>query len=229
MNIPLMILVPARGGSKRLPNKNLRELGGCSLIKRVADVVNRSGIDAPVILSTDSKLIAEEGLKEGMQVPFFRPENISEDKSPTIDVVIHALDWFKNKNGHDPDKVMLLQPTSPFRSKKMLIEALECLKSREDIESVISMSAMEISSSEIYNLSMSGHAVKICEKDSKPFYIPNGAIYLTRTKALRREHSLFAEPIHPLVTDPLRSIDIDTSYDWKMAELLESYLENNPE
>jgi len=227
LKIPLMMLVPARGGSKRLPNKNIKNLGGRTLIKRVADVVKLSKINGPLILSTDSKLIADEGLKEGMQVPFMRPDNISTDKSPTIDAVIHALDWFKNKNGTDPEMVMILQPTSPFRNEKMLTEALECLQSRKNIDSVISMSPLKLSTNHIYNINTESYAEPISLEDINKVYFPNGAVYLTRTKALRRDHSLFAGKIYPLITDLIRSIDVDNAYDWMVAESLLKTLEKN--
>ena len=102
MTLPLLILVPARGGAKRLPGKNLKQLGGKSLIAHTADAIAQSGLEAPVVLSTDDPAIAEEGRRLGIQVPFRRPDELSGDAASTAGVVLHALDWFQAASGAAP-------------------------------------------------------------------------------------------------------------------------------
>ena len=110
-----LIVVPARGGSKRWPGKNLKALDGRSLISRVAEAIMEAGLKARSILTTDDAMIAAEGRRVGLEVPFLRPAAISADTSTTVDVVLHALDWYKKTNGVDPRNVVVLQPTSPLR------------------------------------------------------------------------------------------------------------------
>lgn len=215
-----MILVPARGGSKRLPGKNLKVLGDRSLLARVADTVADSGLDVAPILSTDDPAIAEEGRRLGMSVPFTRPAAISDDASPTIDAVLHALDWHKEAHGVDPDTLMLLQTTSPFRTGPLLRDAVTALAGDPDAGSVIAMSDLHLPAGMVFGLATDGAATPVSAGADRPALVPNGALYLTRTAALRRERSLYAGRILPVITNPLRSIDIDTPEDWRIAEAL---------
>ena len=99
----ILIVIPARGGSKRIPNKNLRPLAGRSLIAHTLEAIGGSGVSAPVILTTDSEAIADEGRRLGLQVPFLRPAHMADDTSPTVSAVLHSLDWFCDDSGAAPD------------------------------------------------------------------------------------------------------------------------------
>lgn len=215
---PLLILVPARGGSKRLANKNVRPLAGRSLIARTADAIAESGLDAPVLLTTDDDAIAAEGERSGMRVPFRRPSNIAGDTAPTIEAVLHALDWFRDEHGSEPDAVMVLQPTSPLRGGSILRAAVERLAERRDIDSVVAMTAVGLPANRLYFADANGCAEAISEDRRYPVFMPNGALYLARTERVRAERTLYAGTVLPLLLDPARAIDIDTEEDWRLAE-----------
>jgi CMP-N-acetylneuraminic acid synthetase len=215
---PLLILVPARGGSKRLANKNVRPLAGRSLIARTADAITESGLDAPVLLTTDDDTIAAEGERVGMLVPFRRPANFSSDTAPTIDAVLHALDWFRDEHDSEPDAVMVLQPTSPLRGGAILRAAVERLDARPDIDSVVAMTAVGLPANRMYFADAKGCAEAISNDRRHPIYMPNGALYLARTDRVRAERTLYAGSVLPLVLDPVRAVDIDTEEDWRFAE-----------
>ena len=215
---PLLILVPARGGSKRLANKNVRPMAGRSLIVRTADAIAESGLDAPVLLTTDDDAIAAEGERAGMLVPFRRPASIAGDTAPTIDAVLHALDWFRNEHDSEPDAVMVLQPTSPLRGGSILHAAVQRLAERPDIDSVVAMTAVGLPANRMYFADAKGCAEAISDDRRYPVYMPNGALYLARTDRVRAERTLYAGTVLPLVLDPARAIDIDTEEDWRVAE-----------
>jgi CMP-N,N'-diacetyllegionaminic acid synthase len=215
---PLLILVPARGGSKRLANKNVRPLAGRSLIARTADAIAESGLDAPVLLTTDDDAIAAEGERAGMLVPFRRPAEFADDTAPTIDAVLHALDWFRNEHGSEPDAVMVLQPTSPLRGGAILRAAVARLADRPDVDSVIAMTAVGLPANRLYFADAKGCAEAISDDRRYPVFMPNGALYLARTDRVRAERTLYAGTVLPLVLDPMRAIDIDTQEDWRLAE-----------
>ncbi|MEK9662414.1 MAG: acylneuraminate cytidylyltransferase family protein [Alphaproteobacteria bacterium] len=218
MTAGLLILVPARGGSKRLADKNVRPLAGRSLIARTADAVAEARLDAPVVLTTDDDAIAAAGERAGMLVPFRRPAELAGDTSPTIDAVLHALDWFRDSQGGDPDTVMVLQPTSPLRGSALLRTAVERLATRPDIDSVVSMTAVGLPANRLFFADANGRAEAVSDDRRYPVYMPNGALYLARTARVRAERTLYAGAVLPLVLDPVRAIDIDTADDWRLAE-----------
>lgn len=220
MTLSLLILVPARGGSKRLPGKNLKQLGDKSLIAHTADAIAQSGLEAPILLSTDDPAIAEEGRRLGMLVPFQRPDELSGDTASTAGVVLHGLNWFRADTGADPDAVMVLQPTSPFRGGNIMRAAVDMLARRSDVDSIVAMTAGHLPADKIYFADDAGCAIPVSQEPRRPVYQPNGSLYLTRSHRLREEGTLYAGKILPCVSDPLRGLDIDTLEEWKMAEAL---------
>ena len=109
-----LVIVPARGGSSRVPKKNVRRLGGFSQLEWTFDCAQKAGFDR-IMLSTDDEEIAAEGFAIGYWVPFRRPAQLAESTTPTVPALLHALDWHKAQKARDPDVVVLLQVTSPFR------------------------------------------------------------------------------------------------------------------
>ncbi len=214
----LLIIVPARGGSKRLPGKNLRLLGGKSLLAHTAEAIRSAAQDAPVVLSTDDDAIAHEGILLGWTVPFRRPAELATDHATTLDTVLHTLDWYRAAHGADPASTMVLQPTSPFRGSACLREACRLLTERTDIDSVVAMSAIDVPPARLYLADADGAASPVADDARAPVYRPNGALYLSRTEAIRRDRKLYAGAILPLVLDGPRAIDIDTAADWSIAE-----------
>ena len=216
----ILIVIPARGGSKRIPNKNLRPLAGRSLIAHTLEAIGGSGVSAPVILTTDSEAIADEGRRLGLQVPFLRPAHMADDTSPTVSAVLHSLDWFCDDSGAAPDAVMVLQPTSPLRGSECLKNAISLLRRHKFANSVVSVSDLHLPPANLFLANSAGSLVSVSDEINLPVLVPNGAIYLTRTDALRDQNSLYVDPILPLIMDPLRSVDIDTLADWNIAASL---------
>lgn len=217
----LLIVVPARGGSKRLPGKNLRSIGGTPMLARTAEAIREAGIEAPCLLTTDDDEIAVVGRELGWLVPFRRPPHLAEDATSTEDAVLHAVDWFAAANGGDPAAVMVLQPTSPLRGGVCLGEGLRLLRTRPELNSVVAMRPLHLSPARLYVADASGLLAALSPEDRRtPVLAPNGALYLTRTKALRSTGSLYAPPIAAVQMDSFRSTDIDTEDDLRLAELL---------
>src|SRR3989338_7151887 len=117
-------IIPARGGSKSVPRKNIKELGGKPLIGWTIDAAKASGVLDRIILTTDDNEIAGVGKQSGVEVPFMRPKELAEDKTPTLPVLQHAVEWLKEHERYYPDAVMLLQPTAPFRQAEHIEDAV---------------------------------------------------------------------------------------------------------
>ncbi len=116
-------IITARGGSKGIPRKNIKLLGGKPLIAYTIEASKESGIFDRIIVSTDDNEIAEVAKKYGAEVPFMRPAELAQDTTPTLPVLVHALEWLKSNEGYEPDAVAILQPTSPLRSSEHLRNA----------------------------------------------------------------------------------------------------------
>src|SRR5438477_507317 len=120
MNI--LAVIPARGGSKRLPRKNIRLLAGRPLVTWTIEAARRSGVFSEVLVSTDDVEIADISRRHGASVPWLRPESISGDAATPVDVLLHAVEWLEHLPGTRFDAVMWLQPTSPFRRSETIVE-----------------------------------------------------------------------------------------------------------
>ena len=131
-----LVIIPARAGSKRLPNKNLKLLDNKPLIMHSVDIARKIFNDNEICISTNSTKIKAVVEKSGLHVPFLRPEELAQDTSSTEDVLMHALNWY-NHNGYEPDIIILLQPTSPFRQLKDINNAIA--KFSKEIDMVVSV------------------------------------------------------------------------------------------
>ena len=214
-------LIPARGGSKSIPGKNLVDLGGRPLIAWTIEAALNSSL-SKVIVSTDSIEIATVCESLGAQVPFMRPEKFSTDSSLSIDVVIHALDTLEENF----DSVMLLQPTSPFRSVSDIDDAIKLLS---EVDSVISvedvggrhparMKCIDDDGFLVDPLFAEG-LEHIPRQQLTAFFIRNGAIYLTHVEAIRQRTFKGAKS-KALIMPSSRSINIDTEFDLVIARAL---------
>lgn len=220
----LLILVPARGGSKGLPGKNTRLLGGLPLLAWTARAIAASGISARAVLSTDDPGIAEVGRAHGLETPFLRPAALATDTAAMLDVVDHALGWLESRESFHPAAIMLLQPTSPFRRPERLRQALELL-SRPETDGVIGVRRIDRSLSVMYREDPTGCLDPLApwddrtrRQDVRPLLTPNGTLYLVTTLALAAHRRLFPPRLRPLPTDAVEAIDIDTAEDWALAE-----------
>jgi CMP-N-acetylneuraminic acid synthetase len=220
----LLILVPARAGSKGLPGKNVRPLGGVPLLAWTARAIAAAGLGARAVLSTDDPAIAEVGRAHGLDAPFLRPAELAVDRAGMLEVVDHAVGWLEAREGWRVSAVMLLQPTCPFRRPERLGQALELL-ARPGTEGVVGVRRIERSLSVMYREAAGGHLEPLADwedvtrrQEARPLLTPNGTLYLVTREALGRHRRLFPPRLRALPTDAIEGIDIDTPEDWALAE-----------
>ena len=214
-------LIPARGGSKGIPRKNIKPIAGKPLIVWTIEAALRSSLLYAVVVSTDDPEIAEVARGAGAQVPFMRPTELAQDQTPGLNPVLHALDQFPQY-----DSVLLLQPTSPLRTTED-IDACLCLAMQHEAPSVVSVSEADTHPYWTYRLT-EGKALErwvdaapIARRQDLPqAFALNGALYFADANWLRRSGSLIGTETLAYVMERERSVDLDTPLDWKFAELL---------
>lgn len=227
-------IIPARGGSKGIPKKNIVDLMGHPLIEYTIIVGNKakkSGILDEVIVSTDDREIAEIAKRCGAFVPFIRPAELATDKSKSIDFVIHALEYYKNQ-GKEFDAVMILQPTSPLRTYEDIKMAIEIYTS-ERKDSLISCSEdCNFNSLGAYFLENGAvipldkrHNWGMRRQDYPKLYVRNGAIFITNVDYLERNGLIISDTPSIYVMPHNRAINIDTLDDLEMCRKIMTEVE----
>lgn len=220
----ILALIPARGGSKQIINKNIKLLCGKPLISYTIEAALASDYIDDVVISTDSDLIAEISLNYGGQVPFMRPKELAEDESKTIDVAIHAINALI-KIERKYDYLILLQPTSPLRTKDDIDSAIKIIIDG-DISSLVSVREVKenpalmrtIENNKLKNIMDFNGSLR--RQDLPKYYIFNGAIYINSIDMLLKQKKFVDEKTYPYVMDYERSIDIDEILDFKIVELI---------
>lgn len=219
----LLTLITARGGSKRIPGKNLRILGGKPLICWSIDIAKKISQISDILVSTDDPDIQYIALNSGVMAPWLRPKFLSTDNANSVDVSIHALNWYEEHYG-EVDGLILLQPTSPFRSQKNLVNGIDLFIKKEApvvaVSPVLShpMWSFKIEKERLIPY-IDNEGLKLKSQDLPKAYIVNGSFYLISPKDLRSRKSFYSDNMTPLIVeDPVESIDIDTEWDWKIAE-----------
>lgn len=222
----ILAVITARGGSKRIPRKNLRKLAGRPLIYYPIQAALRSKLVDRVIVSTDDVEIAEVAKKIGAEIPFIRPDRLATDLAKSVPVVQHAVRFLKKNHDYHPAIVALLQPTNPFLSGEDIDEAIKILiKSKAD--SCVSVSPVSERPEWMYTIKRgrlaphndSWNVVKRSQDLPKVFRL-NGALYVVKTEALMNQNTLNAPRGAALIMPRERSIDIDNLIDFKIAEAL---------
>jgi len=222
----ILALITARGGSKRLPGKNIRLLGGKPLIVWSIDVVRDIPEICDILVSTDDPEIAAACSKAGAYVPWLRPAGLATDTANSVDVALHALDWYEAEKGA-VDGLLLLQPTSPFRTKNTVQRGIELFR-KNAYQSVLGVSPAH--DHPMWTFKMEGgrlipfmdeHGFGLRSQDLPAAYVVNGGFYLIAPTALRAERSFVGSRTIPLRIDsPEEALDIDTTWDWQMAEAI---------
>lgn len=220
----ILALVPARGGSKGIPKKNIKVLGGIPLIGYTVAYVKKIFDAADICVSTDDAEIIKTVKEFGIQVPFTRPAELAGDHSGTYEVVMHALNYYKEK-GIEYDILALFQPTSPFRKLQHYREALQVFTDDTDmVVSVVKAKAnpyyvlMEENEEGLLVKSKTGDFVT---RQSLPeVFEINGSIYLYRVSALKNAKSLHLNRMKKYLMEDIYSVDIDNTIDWNYAEFL---------
>jgi N-acylneuraminate cytidylyltransferase len=221
-----LVIIPARGGSKGVPGKNIRLLNGKPLIQYTIDAAQEVFPNDSICVSTDSQEIKNCVEILGLNVPFMRPLELATDESSSYDVLMHALRYY-NKIGYYPTSIILLQPTSPLRTANHIKESIELYQSYKDIDMLVSVT--ETKSNPYYSLfeeNSDGFLIKSKEsnftrrQDCPKVWESNGAIYVISVESLRNYGSLFLQKIKKYVMPEKYSIDIDTELDFQLAETI---------
>lgn len=223
----VLAIIPARGGSKGLPGKNIKDLCDKPLIAwSIASSKNCGHIDRTVV-STDDNRIADIAKKYGAEVPFMRPVELATDTASTIDAMFHAIDWLVKYENYRPTYILLLQPTSPLRTVADIEGAVQTLKDK-DARAVVSVCETDHHPWWSNSLPEDGNMKDFIKpdivvkrrQDLPTFYQINGAIYLAEADYLH-EHNEFLGPATFAYEMPeIRSVDIDSDIDFKLAEWL---------
>ncbi len=222
----LLALITARGGSKRLPGKNARLLGGSPLIVWSIDVAKGIPEICDILVSTDDLGIAEIARNAGALVPWLRPAELATDIASSVDVCLHALDWYEGERG-DVDGLLLLQPTSPFRSRDTVLRGIELFRTHQR-RPVLGVSFA--ASHPMWCFRIEGNTMRPFidsgrfnwrSQDLPPAYVVNGALYLITPNYLRTSRAFHSDDTVPLVIDQWEEgLDIDTERDWRIAEAI---------
>lgn len=222
----LLALIPARGGSKGLPNKNVLDCAGKPLIEwTISAALDASAID-DVLVSTDADDIAAVSRRAGASVPFLRPAELARDDSSMLDVIKHAWEAHADANGRRFDYIILLQPTSPLRTSAHIAEAVEFFfkNRRSNDDTLASVYPVGQKHGWLMQASGDGDYIRFCmdvrssnpqRQNLKPYYLPNGAIFILRGGSF--EDGLYRENTLPYVMGATVSVDIDTLEDFEIA------------
>ncbi len=220
----ILALITARGGSKRLPGKNVRHLGGRPLIVWSIEVAKGIPEICDILVSTDDPTIADISRTAGALVPWLRPAELATDTATSVDVCLHALDRYEGDNGK-VDGLLLLQPTTPFRRRDTVLRGIELFRGhqRRPVFGVSPPASHPMRCFQIEGESMRPFidegGLHLRSQDLPPAYVENGVFYLITPEDLRKLRSFSSDFMVPLVVDePQESIDIDTEWDWKVAE-----------
>jgi CMP-N,N'-diacetyllegionaminic acid synthase len=221
----VLAIVPARGGSKGVPRKNVRPLAGHSLLKYVQDAARTAVRLDRTILSTDDDDIAAEGLRVGLEVPFKRPAELARDDTPMVEVIRHAIAWIEGQ-GKSPEFVVLLQPTSPLRRGQHIDDAVNLLVN-SGADSVVTVVAVPKHLSPDYVMKIEDGMLRpflpegariTRRQDVRPAYFRDGTVYAFRRDTLARHGTIYGERCLPLTIDARESLSIDSPDDWAEAE-----------
>jgi len=219
-----LILIPARSGSKGIPGKNIKPLHGRPLIYYTLDAARSVAAPENICVSTDSDEIIQVVREHGMDVPFKRPGDLATDTAGSYEVILHAIDFYEQR-GMQYDRIVLLQPTSPFRTEKHIREALALYQ--QGLDMVVSVKIAR--ANPYYNLfeentegmlirSKAGHFTR--RQDCPAVYEYNGAIYIMNVQSLKNGPLNNFSKIRKYVMTEEDSLDIDTKFDWLVAEAI---------
>ncbi|MEL6655869.1 MAG: acylneuraminate cytidylyltransferase family protein [Bacteroidota bacterium] len=220
-------LIPARGGSKGIPGKNSKLLGSKPLIAYTIEAALQSAELAKVVVSTDDEGIAEISRHYGAKVPFMRPKELAQDDSPTIDTVVHALQYFRDQ-GEAFDALCLLQPTTPFRTSKDIRLAVrrfreagtDCLVSVREVPHQYNPHWVFLPDDTERSLRIAtGEERIIPRRQALPkAYHRDGSVYITKSEVVLEQKSLYGNSIGYIVLHNPHQVNLDTPDDWRRAE-----------
>lgn len=225
MKNKILYWIPARGGSKRIFNKNIRNFLGKPLLAYAVDQALSCPVRGRVIVDTNSEKIAAVAKKYGAEAPFLRPARLATDKSQGVDSLKYLLDKLKKRENYEPDYIIILQTTSPLREKEDIMKCWQIMQ-KSGADTVLTVCPTH---PRLYYLSKN-YDIKLANdaeinstniQDWPPAYILNGCfVYIVKTKALLKEGSVITKRTKAVVCPKWRSIDLDSPEDWTLAELI---------
>ena len=230
----VLALIPARGGSKSIPRKNILSFAGFPLISYSIAAALEADTVTRVIVSTDDEEIAQVARQYGAETPFLRPPEFSGDETPDLPVFIHALNWLAEEENYHPEIIVQLRPTSPMRRKWHIDQAVYKLIEHPEADAVRTVCEPFQNPYKMWKIQDDGFMRPLLETDySEPYNMPRqilptvywqtGYVDAAWSDTIMEKNSMTGERILPLIIDPSEWIDIDSLADWRRAEhLLES-------
>ena len=223
----VLAIIPARGGSKGLPGKNIKELCDKPLIAWTIEQAKSCSDINRIVVSTDDREIAEVAEKYGAEVPFIRPAELANDIATSIDVIFHAINWLKEYKDYRPEYILLLQPTSPLRTREDIDGAIRMLKEKK-AQAVVSVCETDHHPWGSNILPEDGNMKDFIRpdilnkrrQDLPVFHELNGAIYLADTDYLHEYNGFLGPDTFAYKMSKERSVDIDSDLDFKLVILL---------
>lgn len=228
----VLAVIPARGGSKGIPRKNIREFAGYPLIAYSIAAGLQAQHVSRVVVSTDDLEIADVAKAYGAEVPFTRPLTLAQDDTPDLPVFEHALTWLEENESYKPDLVVQLRPTSPFRPVELVDHAIRLIQDHPQVDSVRGVVPAGQNPHKMWRIDAEGRMTSLLTVEGieepynaprqvlPPVYWQTGHIDVIRPKTILEKHSMSGDVILPLVIDPSFTVDIDTERDWKRCEWL---------
>jgi len=223
-------VIPARGGSKAIPRKNLAPLAGDPLISYMVRAARAAKSVTRTLVSTDDEEIARVAASFGAEVPFLRPKELAQDASPTLPAIVHAVATLEAKEGRKPDLVTLLQPTSPFTRADQIDAAVARLLADAKADSVTTVVEIDhvnhpynvrrIAPDGSVDFFMKDEHYKFLTRQSKPPFYRFGNLYVMRRDVLIGQNSLFGKRCLPQIVDLASCFDINDAQDLRMAEAM---------
>jgi CMP-N,N'-diacetyllegionaminic acid synthase len=229
-NLKILAIIPARGGSKGIPLKNIKKLDKLPLVAHTIQDAKISKQINRIIVSTDNKKIAEISKKYGAECPFLRPKSFSKDSSSTLDVIQHTIRFLKEVENYIPDIVVILLPTSPFRSLNLIDDSIKLLR-KTNATSVVNVAKNKDHAFKAFLLKDDflkpfkiNHKKYYQRQQFPDFFHTTGSVYTFWLTTLKKYGHYYGPRMKPIVTnDDKMNLDIDNIFDFFMAEMTQKY------
>lgn len=225
-----VVIIPARGGSKRIPGKNIKLFAGKPMIAYSIEAARNTGLFDRIIISTDSEEVAVVAREYGAETPFVRPPELADDFATTADVVLHALDWLAG-HGQEPERVCCLYATAPFVQSDFLRQGHDLLL-RSGAASVFTVASFPTSPFRALTITEKGRLTMLWpeyelsrSQDLPEAYHDAGQFYWLDVSRFRQEKRIYGSDARPLVLPRYLVQDIDTPEDWRTAEIMHQALQ----
>lgn len=226
--VEILGLITARGGSKSIPGKNIKPLAGKPLIQWTIEQALKCSFVNRLVVSTDDDEIRRVCLEGGAEAPFLRPPELAGDASPHFDVILHALDWLEKEQEYRPDYLLLLQPTSPFRTSADIEGIIRMAAENPLADALVGVCEAEnhpyltrkLNPSGTLDFFVESNLAYLRRQDLPPAYVINGALYLNKPFALRRDRIIVPPGALAYIMSGEASLDVDTPWDFYLADLI---------